>query len=183
MPHAEDSRMRPRSEGDRAPTSSSDRPQEVPRSSASSAPPSPAAISPAPASPAPARSALESAGTLGAVADSSAPTPAAASPAEARSVAPKLRAQAGADASSEVRASDRAADSRRDAVKNEASQPSVAPQVERAEASEPAGLWLERIIRLRREGRHGEADAELKRFRERYPQIQPPPEALAGGSK
>ena len=39
-------------------------------------------------------------------------------------------------------------------------------------------LWLERIIKLRREGRHDEADAELKRFRERYPQVQPPAEAL-----
>ena len=39
-------------------------------------------------------------------------------------------------------------------------------------------MWLERIIKLRREGRHDEADAELKRFRERYPQVQPPAEAL-----
>ena len=28
------------------------------------------------------------------------------------------------------------------------------------------------------EGRHSEADVELKLFRERYPQVQPPPEAL-----
>ena len=38
--------------------------------------------------------------------------------------------------------------------------------------------WLEKIVRLRRSGQHGEADAELKQFRERYPQVQVPPEAL-----
>lgn len=38
--------------------------------------------------------------------------------------------------------------------------------------------WLEKIIRLRRNGQHAEADAELKQFRERHPQIQVPPEAL-----
>jgi hypothetical protein len=38
--------------------------------------------------------------------------------------------------------------------------------------------WLEKIIRLRRNGQHVEADAELKQFRERYPQVQVPPEAL-----
>jgi hypothetical protein len=38
--------------------------------------------------------------------------------------------------------------------------------------------WLEKIIKLRKAGRHDEADAELKRFRERHPQIQVPAEAL-----
>ena len=38
--------------------------------------------------------------------------------------------------------------------------------------------WLEKIIKLRKTGRHEEADAELKRFRERYPQVQVPAEAL-----
>ncbi len=38
--------------------------------------------------------------------------------------------------------------------------------------------WLEKIIKLRKAGRHDEADAELKRFRERYPQVQVPAEAL-----
>ena len=39
--------------------------------------------------------------------------------------------------------------------------------------------WLEKIIKLRKSGRHDEADAELKRFRERYPQVQVPADALA----
>jgi hypothetical protein len=39
--------------------------------------------------------------------------------------------------------------------------------------------WLEKIIKLRKIGRHDEADAELKRFRERYPQVQVPADALA----
>ena len=44
--------------------------------------------------------------------------------------------------------------------------------------------WLEKIVRLRRNGQHAEADAELKQFRERYPQVQVPPEALgASGTR
>jgi hypothetical protein len=41
-----------------------------------------------------------------------------------------------------------------------------------------ASEWLERIIKLRRAGRHDEADIELKRFRESYPQVTVPAEAL-----
>ncbi len=70
------------------------------------------------------------------------------------------------------------ADSRRDAGRTAApASPSVA-QVESKQQDDSAAAWLERIIKLRREGRHEEADAELKRFRERYPQVQPPAEAL-----
>ena len=45
-----------------------------------------------------------------------------------------------------------------------------------------APMWLERIVKLRREGREAEADAELKRFRERYPGVQVSPAALPGGT-
>jgi hypothetical protein len=45
-----------------------------------------------------------------------------------------------------------------------------------------APKWLERIAKLRREGRDAEADAELKRFRERYPDVQVSPAALPGGA-
>jgi hypothetical protein len=38
--------------------------------------------------------------------------------------------------------------------------------------------WLEKIIKLRQTARHDEADAELKRFRERYPHLQVPAAAL-----
>jgi len=50
-----------------------------------------------------------------------------------------------------------------------------------ADAASPplrAEDWLDKIIRLRRDGRHAEADAELKQFRERYPQVAIPAEAL-----
>jgi hypothetical protein len=49
-----------------------------------------------------------------------------------------------------------------------------------ADASKPsaASEWLERIIKLRRAGRHDEADLEVKRFRESYPQVTVPTEAL-----
>ena len=48
--------------------------------------------------------------------------------------------------------------------------------------------WLERIVKLRGEGRHADADADLKRFRERYPGVQVPlaalpPSAPASGTR
>ena len=53
------------------------------------------------------------------------------------------------------------------------SEPDAGPEVTlRAED------WLEKIIKLRMGGRHDEADAELKRFRERYPHVQVPASAL-----
>jgi len=52
-----------------------------------------------------------------------------------------------------------------------------------ADAAAPGPLsaedWLEKIIKLRKAGQHDEADAELKRFRERYPQVRVPSDALA----
>jgi hypothetical protein len=45
-----------------------------------------------------------------------------------------------------------------------------------------APMWLERIVKLRGEGREAEADAELKRFRERYPGVEVSPAALPGGA-
>ena len=41
-----------------------------------------------------------------------------------------------------------------------------------------ADEWLDKIIKLRKGGRHDEADAELKRFREHYPHVQVPADAL-----
>jgi len=160
MPRTEIPRARPRIEGDVAATTSGERQQQTPRPSSVTAP----------ASSAP----------RGAVADAAQPSPSTPAP-EAGPANAKVRsAQAGSAAPSEARSIDQAAqDGRRDAGNSDAAQPSVAPARERAEASEPAGPWLERIIRLRREGRHVEADAELKRFRERHPQVQPPAEALA----
>jgi hypothetical protein len=51
-----------------------------------------------------------------------------------------------------------------------------------AQATRPwrasAQRWIERIIELRAEGRHAEADIELTSFRERHPQSRVPPAAL-----
>ena len=100
---------------------------------------------------------------------------------EAQAMA-KLRAEqraAAAGAAAPAAPVDQAsADARRDAAKPAAPPPLAAAQSEHKQVEESAALWLERIIKLRREGRHDEADAELKRFRERYPQVQPPAEAL-----
>ncbi|HVE88600.1 MAG TPA: hypothetical protein VNA44_02775, partial [Burkholderiaceae bacterium] len=101
-------------------------------------------------------------------------------PASEPSARAKLRAEqsaAGATAQSPTNEQARS-DSRRDAAKPAAPAPLPAAQEERKQTDESAAAWLERIIRLRREGRHDEAEAELKRFRERYPQVQPPSEAL-----
>ena len=92
----------------------------------------------------------------------------------------KLRAEQGAVGSVAPTApKDQAgAGARRDAARPAAPAPLAGAQEERKQVEESAEMWLERIIKLRREGRHDEADAELKRFRERYPQVQPPAEAL-----
>ena len=92
----------------------------------------------------------------------------------------KLRAEQGAVGSiAPTTPKDQAgAGARRDAARPAAPPPLAGAQEERKQVEESAEMWLERIIKLRREGRHDEAEAELKRFRERYPQVQPPAEAL-----
>jgi hypothetical protein len=92
----------------------------------------------------------------------------------------KLRAEQGAVGSvAPTTPKDQAgAGARRDAARPAAPPPLAGAQEERKQVEESAEIWLERIIKLRREGRHDEADAELKRFRERYPHAQPPAEAL-----
>jgi len=130
---------------------------------------------PAPSAPAPAAPALPKAFS---------DTPPASETAAGVSTLKKTQRDAGAGL--QARPQDQAAapastpDARTDAVGRVAPAPSVAQERQRAESAEiePAAAWLERIIRLRREGRHSEADAELKRFRERYPQVQPPVDAL-----
>lgn len=58
-----------------------------------------------------------------------------------------------------------------------AAQGAVLQEMQR-DAELSAKDWIDRIVRLRGEGRHADADAELKRFRERYPDVQVPPAAL-----
>ena len=105
---------------------------------------------------------------------------AAAPPASEPAARAKLRAeQSAAGSATQSPARDQASsDTRGDAAKPAAPAPASAAQEERKQTDESAAAWLERIIKLRREGRHDEAEAELKRFRERYPQVQPPSEAL-----
>ena len=106
--------------------------------------------------------------------------PPAPSPAPEPAARAKLRAeQSAAGAAAPTPPMDQASsDARRDAAKPALPAPLSAAQEERKQSDESAAAWLERIIKLRREGRHVEAEAELKRFRERYPQVQPPAEAL-----
>ena len=98
--------------------------------------------------------------------------------------APPAPAAAGAMAAPEVAAEKaEAASADRASARERAPAPQGAARLDAArdfESSAPA--WLERIARLRREGRAAEADAELKRFRERYPDVQVPPAALPGAA-
>jgi hypothetical protein len=122
------------------------------------------------------------------------PEPSAAAPLEAKRAAPSPAA------GSEVAAAESAApgmdrERRRDeGAANMARAPArqapavggalgVAAEKPRAEGDAAANElraedWLEKIIKLRQTGRHDEADAELKRFRERHPQVQVPTAAL-----
>lgn len=56
----------------------------------------------------------------------------------------------------------------------ERAQPDAQAARSRERADEPPEKWLERIAELRRAGRHEEAEAELARFRKRYPAYRIP---------
>jgi hypothetical protein len=111
--------------------------------------------------------------------------PAAAPPAIARA-APAESAAAGLGAAS--RASDSAKSNaapasraaRMEAVPAPALQGAIRQDLAR-NFERTAQEWLEHIVKLRGEGRHAEADAELQRFRVRYPDVQVPANALAPG--
>jgi hypothetical protein len=64
------------------------------------------------------------------------------------------------------------------AAKQRAETADAASEIERDGIEQRPEDWLKRITRLRLDGRHEEAEAELKRFRERYPQWPVPPAAL-----
>lgn len=117
--------------------------------------------------------------TMSPPADPPAATPAMPAPAP-NAQQPKLRAEeeVGGVAARSRSSEPADADARRDSARAAAPAPSLAKPGERNQAEEPASVWLERIIKLRSAGRHDEADAELKRFRERYPQVQLPADAL-----
>lgn len=167
-----------RRESEQASTAPSERKQAAPPPAPVNVPPAPApsaSAASAPAAPTPATPASPKA--------FSDPPP----PAEtAAGVSALKKAQRDSGAGLQSRPQDQAAANasipaaRADAVGPVAPAPSVAQERQRAESAdiEPAAAWIDRIIRLRREGRHSEADAELKRFRERYPQVQPPADAL-----
>ena len=57
-------------------------------------------------------------------------------------------------------------------------QRAMTPQGGLAAAMETPEQWLERIARLRREGRHDEADQALAEFRKRHPDFRIPAETL-----
>jgi hypothetical protein len=46
------------------------------------------------------------------------------------------------------------------------------------QAAESPERWLERIVQLRKGGRHEEADKQLAEFRKRYPEYKVPESAL-----
>lgn len=136
--------------------------------------------------PAPPARTADSAGTdsakraMPAAPPASAPALAAPEPAAAPSVGASV---APAPRSSEAAPSEATAYGERKARREAIPAPSTQGAVRQDAAANEAELlpqqWLERIVKLRSEGRHADADAELKRFRERYPEIRIPPAALA----
>jgi hypothetical protein len=114
--------------------------------------------------------------------------------------APKERLDVqGSDAAVSARSAERAAEGASAEARQEvpAAPPRAAPLARSAPAPAAQGaarldaardfegsapMWLERIVKLRKEGREVEADAELRRFRERYPEVQVPSAALPGGA-
>jgi hypothetical protein len=56
--------------------------------------------------------------------------------------------------------------------------PSGAPMAARITIDQTPQEWLERIARLRAQGRDDEAETQLKRFRERYPDYRIPDEMV-----
>jgi hypothetical protein len=68
---------------------------------------------------------------------------------------------------------------RREATPAPSTQGAVRQDAAANEAESSPQQWLERIVKLRSEGRHADADEELKRFRERYPEVRIPPAALS----
>jgi hypothetical protein len=108
--------------------------------------------------------------------------PPAASPPIAATPAPaELGASRGASDAAQADAARASRAARKEAAPAPAAAPAAAGAI-REEAQRDfersAQDWLARITRLRGEGRHADADAELKRFRERYPDVQVPPAAL-----
>ena len=104
-----------------------------------------------------------------------APQPAAA-PSVGASVAPALRSSEAAPSEATAYGERKA---RREAMPAPSTQGAVRQDAAANEAEFSPQQWLERIVKLRSEGRHADADAELKRFRERYPEVRIPPAALA----
>lgn len=91
-------------------------------------------------------------------------------------------AAADADAARRQEARPKAAESASREARSEAAlgavqRPGSAP-AEAEDGALSASDWLARIIRLREAGRHAEADAQLQRFRQHYPQVKVPEQAL-----
>jgi hypothetical protein len=153
------------------------------------------AVAPAPSSaatPASDRAAPLPAPPIAAAPASIAKRPATSNVREERSIAPaapKERADAQGSEVASPAAAARSAEKRVASSPDRASAPEVAPVPQGASGLDAARefegfapTWLERIVKLRSEGRHAEADAELRRFRERYPDVQVPLAALPGGA-
>ncbi len=93
-------------------------------------------------------------------------------PAASPPAAPSTRAPASASATPPAAASADAAPQRN--VQAEAASGALA----RSKVAEAPDAWLERIARLRAEGRNDEADKQLEAFRKQYPDYKIPPETL-----
>jgi hypothetical protein len=102
------------------------------------------------------------------------PMAAPAAPAESRS---KENALGAAVSRQEQTAEAQKPEARADSAPGSMAAPAARARMAERTAESPE-RWLERIVQLRKEGRHEEADKQLAEFRKRYPEYKVPESAL-----
>jgi hypothetical protein len=99
----------------------------------------------------------------------------------ARDAAPETPAQAQSRVQENAIGAAASREEKAEARTDSAPRPMAAPAARARmaeQAAEPPERWLERIVQLRKEGRHEEAEKQLAEFRKRYPEYKIPEPAL-----
>ena len=97
----------------------------------------------------------------------------------ARDAAPETPAIGSAASRQEPAAEGQKPEARADSAPRPMAAPAAGARMAEQAAESPE-RWLERIVQLRKEGRHEEAEKQLAEFRKRYPDYKVPETALKG---
>ena len=97
----------------------------------------------------------------------------------ARDAAPETPAIGAAASPQEQKAEGQMPEARADSAPRPMAAPAARARMAEQAAESPE-RWLERIVELRKEGRHEEAEKQLAEFRNRYPDYKIPEAALKG---